>query len=205
MFTRVCDSRAKERCSDAGSPETVVNREARHPPRPGFISEHTRQRAVAGDTRKARSRSHSRPPDRLTFHIRDQPWWDSRFRDLSSHRFAVVRQRPGLHGLRWCGAQEATAPAPRRVIATAAEHRHDVAPSIRSRRPHFNGHGPILEVVQLGNSSLRSRVEYGAHVIQEIVRLEWFGHQANPLIDDSLRRHHGLRVSRHVQHANVGA
>jgi hypothetical protein len=94
MLAGEFDGSFQERQSDAGSPVTAVDGEARDPPDSVIIvGEHSGESLIALDARKRRTGSYPCPSGGLLIDVRDEPRRHHRTRDLLVQRVAIVRRR----------------------------------------------------------------------------------------------------------------
>jgi hypothetical protein len=127
--------------SDARSPVMTVDGETRDPPDSGVIGgEHSRKSLAAGDTREGGTGSYPGPSGGMIIDAGDESRRYHRARDLLAQRVPIVWCRFCSRVFRCCRAEEELTPAPRRVLATPAEHRDQVTPPIRSRGTDIDGH-----------------------------------------------------------------
>src|SRR5262249_37251713 len=140
--------------ADTGPTMPTVDGEAGDPPDARVVvGEQLGQGSVPDDARERLPWPDPGPADRVTVDVGDETGRHHGRGDLAVQRAPVVRRRFRRRRSRSARPPEELAPVPRRVVASATEHRHEVVPPVSRRRPDLDRHGATLG--RPGDRSLR--------------------------------------------------
>jgi hypothetical protein len=135
-------SGAQEGCTHAVPAGVRCDGEAGDPPRVGIRIQQASQGPVSADARESITRSDPSPPDRPVSEVGDQAGRNVGVGHLAVEGGAIIVSLVRAVSLLGRWFEESPTPAPRRIIAPAAEYGHDVVPPLRCQRPDVQlGHG----------------------------------------------------------------